>query len=247
MGKTTFTTALGPSAEGFYAGADITAYVAIREDYSDDKCPRPLLSPLAELQTLSYSIFRENNDVRSLGGVNVRGITAGPRTIAGSMIFSVFNQRVMKQLLMRGRKDSSAILENPADLEYVLLDQLPPFDILVKYANEYGNRSYMILFAVRCFTEGQVHSIHDAMTETTVQFKARGILPMTTPSHNTSDGEVLKAGYALARAMKGGAVLYDDLTSGMLSPSTKRILKIAGNPFKPITISDYHKLPTDVP
>jgi hypothetical protein len=47
---------------------------------------------MGDLQTVSYSMHRENSPIRTLGHSNVRGFVKGARTIAGSLIFTVFNE-----------------------------------------------------------------------------------------------------------------------------------------------------------
>ena len=50
---------------------------------------------LAECQTLSVSIHREKVSVRACGCVYPKGVCRGQREIAGSMIFTVFNEHVL--------------------------------------------------------------------------------------------------------------------------------------------------------
>lgn len=127
---------------------------------------------LAEIQTLSVSTFREKQPVRALGSVYPRGFTRGARSIAGSMIFTVFDRNVLHSILNNRPDDPPEIVTT------ALIDQLPPFDITVAFANEYGHTSRMAILGCEFVSEGQVMSVEDMITENQAQFVARDIDPM---------------------------------------------------------------------
>lgn len=120
---------------------------------------------LGSMQTLTYSIHMERRPIRAIGNVNAKDYVMGPRTIAGTLIFAVFNKHFAYEA-MDGIKE-----EYDPNYEF-LADELPPFDITVSFANEYGARSRMVLYGVRLVNEGQVMSINDIYTENTYQFVA---------------------------------------------------------------------------
>ena len=128
---------------------------------------------LGELQTISYSIHRENTPVRILGRVNPKSFIKGSRTIAGSLIFTVFNEyafyRIKKYRELLGRHNGFFA---------PLADMLPPFDIILTFANEYGQMSKMKIIGVTIVDEGQTVSIDDLIIEQTYTFMARGIQPL---------------------------------------------------------------------
>lgn len=130
---------------------------------------------LAELQTISISTFREKSAVRALGTTQVKGYTRGPRTVAGSMIFTVFDRNVLFGLLDADASDYDADQQFSA----AILDQLPPMDITITFANEYGSLSRMTLFGVEFVSEGHTMSIEDLLLEDVVQYVARDVDPMT--------------------------------------------------------------------
>ncbi len=135
----------------------------------------PIFKVLGNLQTISYSIFREKYPVRALGHVGEKGRTRGTRTIAGSMVFTVFDRHVLFDLLRRNPGDVNSNAVTPtslADLSYVMVDQLPQFDIVIHFANEYGYASELVIFGVEISAEGQVMSVEDLITENTVQYTA---------------------------------------------------------------------------
>ncbi len=129
---------------------------------------------LAELQTISVSTHREKYPVRALGSVYPKSFTRGPRTIAGSMIFTVFDRNVLEQFLESHPSDFDA--HNPATT--ALIDQLPPFDITIVFANELGQVSRMTIYGVEFVNEGQTMSIEDLLLENVCQYVARDIDPM---------------------------------------------------------------------
>jgi len=128
---------------------------------------------LGELQTISYSMHRENAPIRTLGHVNPKSFIKGGRTIAGSMIFTVFDEyafyRVREYRDMLGRQNGFFA---------PLADMLPPFDMVITFVNEYGHIAKMKIFGMTIVDEGQTISIDDLITEQTYTYMARGIQPL---------------------------------------------------------------------
>lgn len=149
-----------------YSGTDITALL----NFPGSGTP-PII--LGELQTISYSIHRENSPVRTLGHVNPRGFVRGPRTIAGSLIFTQFNEYAF----YRYQEYASLINRNNV---YPLGDMLPPFDIVLSFVNESGSFSKMKIFGVTLIDEGGTMSVDDLITEQSFTYIARGIQPMVS-------------------------------------------------------------------
>jgi len=137
---------------------------------------------LAEAQTLSVSIYRHKEAVRACGSVYPKGFTRGPRQIAGSMVFTVFDEHVFYQFLEAHASDFDSNTYTSS-----LMDQLPPVDILISFANEYGATSRMTIYGVEFVDEGQVMSIEDILTENVVHFVARDIDPMRSVAQRTVD------------------------------------------------------------
>ncbi len=128
---------------------------------------------LGELQTISYSIHRENSPIRTLGHVNPRGFIKGGRTIAGSLIFTVFNEYAFYRI-----KKYRELLAKRNGFFAPLADMLPPFDIVISFFNEYGQSAKMKIFGITIIDEGQSVSIDDLITEQTYTYMARGIQPL---------------------------------------------------------------------
>jgi len=137
---------------------------------------------LAECQTISLSTYRDKQAVRSFGTVYPRGFCRGPRQIAGSLIFTVFNEHVLSRFLEAHATDFDGI-----NFSSALMDQLPPVDITIAFANEYGALSRMAILGVEFMSEGQTMSIEDLLTENVVNFVARDYDPMRSVSQRKID------------------------------------------------------------
>ncbi len=125
---------------------------------------------LGNVATFSYSIFREKSPVRTLGRSYAKGYTAGPRTIAGSIIFIVFDRNPLYEILNALDYD-----KGPPNDRYStpVADQIPPIDLILWFSNEYGHKSVLRLYGVEFLQEGQTHSINDLYTENVMQYVAK--------------------------------------------------------------------------
>lgn len=142
---------------------------------------------LGSLQTISYSIHMDRQPVRSIGNINAKDYTLGPRTIAGSLVFAVFDKHLLYHMIeafWNNKTNTYASNEytkvaskyqSLTESRHILADELPPFDITISFANEYGTQSKAAIYGVRLVNEGQVMSINDIYTENTYQFVATDI------------------------------------------------------------------------
>lgn len=126
---------------------------------------------VGQIQTLTYSVYQDKHPVRNLGNQNPVDYVHGNRTIAGTMIFTTLNKDVAIDLIQ-------AYKEEYRD-KHVLMDDLPPFDITLSYANEFGHKSSQIIYGVRIISEGKTMSVNDIYTETSYQYVATAIEHMT--------------------------------------------------------------------
>lgn len=143
----------------------------------------------AEIQTLSYSIYRPTNPVYTLGRINPKGVVRGQRTIAGSLIFTVFDRHVLKSVMdayADGGEYNFTSEEIKEMKQNMKTDEMPPFDINISFMNEYGQSANMNLYGVHILTEGQTMSIEDMITENTMQYIAMDIDLM---DHNGLDSD----------------------------------------------------------
>lgn len=146
-----------------YSMCDMVATIQLETDYGT------VYSALGELQTISYSIHQQKEPVRCLGNMNAKDWVFGPRTIAGSLVFAVFNKHWMISLYDQIKEKAG--MKN----WHFVADEIPPFNITMTFANEYGFDSRMVLYGVRLMNEGQVMSTNDIYIENTYEFVANDI------------------------------------------------------------------------
>lgn len=161
-----------------FSGADIVATITPMGG-------KPVV--FAEIQTISYSTYRPTMPVQTLGRVTPSGFVRGPRTVAGSIIFTVFDRHVLQNVFNSiddASKKEKGKCWNLGDEELANMrdnmkaDDLPPFDINITFMNEYGNKAYMNIYGVVIISEGQTMSIEDMFTENTMQYIATDIQQM---------------------------------------------------------------------
>jgi len=160
-----------------YSGCDIRAIVHFYDQNADPE-NRSRIKVLGDVQTITFSTHREKFPVRTLGRTSPKGYTRGPRTIGGTLIFTVFNKEVLSDMLVQNYQLESADRDNYGVWAAVLVDQIPPFDITISFVNEYGAVSRLALYGVELVNEGQTMSIDDLITENVCSFVARHIEPM---------------------------------------------------------------------
>lgn len=144
-----------------FSGCDIVATIEIAPTTG-----KKVYATLGTLQTISYSIHQEKIPVRTLGNMNAKDWIFGPRTIAGSLVFAVLNKHWLVEIYDE--------LYDNAEMKstHFIPDEIPPFNITITFANEYGFDSKMVLYGVRIVDEGQTMSINDLYIENTYQFVA---------------------------------------------------------------------------
>ena len=123
---------------------------------------------IGELQTITYSIHQEKSPIRCLGDMNAKGYVFGPRTIAGTLIFTVFDRHWTTKM-------EKEYLADAGVNAHMLADEFPPFNLTISCANEYGHDAVCSIFGITLVNEGQVMSINDVFTENTYQFYATDI------------------------------------------------------------------------
>lgn len=147
-----------------FSGCDMVATMVV----PSTKTGASRMYSVGEIQTISYSIHQDRRPVRSIGNINAKDYVMGQRTIAGSLVFAVFNKHFAYKIM----KDLSEDFNNGYAF---LIDEIPPFNIILSLANEYGLRSKLVIYGIRLINEGQVMSINDIYTENTYQFVATDI------------------------------------------------------------------------
>lgn len=176
--------ATGSDAESMYYQRIVEALIVHKEDMrnqllllqndiSEKGTPEVALAEIATLQTLSISSHRSKAPVRSWGAIGAKGYTRGSRTIGGTMIFTVFDRHTFFDTISAFVGDIDAV--NSSNV--VLADQMPPFDVTLVAATEYGHFSRAALFGIELMTDGVTVSVQDIFTEQQYQYIARDYKP----------------------------------------------------------------------
>ena len=158
-----------------YSGCDIVVTARLNTISGGNGDGKEKVYTLGSLQTLSISTHQDKKSVRVIGSVNALDYTMGQRTIAGSLVFAVFDQHFATEMFND--------LEKITGKTFFLPDELPAIDLTVTFANEYGRTSRMAIYGVRIINEGQVMSINDLYTENTYQFVANALEPLKKGTH----------------------------------------------------------------
>lgn len=144
-----------------YSGCDIIPVCIGRDREGIDQ-----VFVIGDISTLSYSIHQDKGAVRTLGRNKVRGYTRGGITVAGTMIFNVFDRRALWRL----SKAKSEVTKR-----VVMAHKLPAFDVILNFANEYGLESTLAIYGIQIADEGQTHSIEDVYIENTMSYVAMDV------------------------------------------------------------------------
>ena len=160
-----------------FSGIDITAVFAG--------------NPIGSLQAISYSINREKAAIYTMGRATPRAFSRGKRMIAGSLVFILFDQNPVinhfsgarflgdvgedvyqtRKPETRSQNGSAGDVQLQGDFEKQILmkptyvDQIPPFDVVLSAANEYGERASMRIIGVELMNENSGFSIDDIVVE----------------------------------------------------------------------------------
>ena len=147
-----------------YSGSDIIPAVYGIDPNDPQRVPKYFV--LGDIGTMTYSIHRDKGPVRTLGRYTPKGFVRGQRTIAGSMVFSVFDRRALWEL---------SKIRSEKRRRVAVADELPGFDIILYFSNEYGHESTLILYNVQIVDEGQSHSVQDMYIENTMSYMCQDI------------------------------------------------------------------------
>lgn len=144
-----------------FSGTDTIAFIIL-----------PGCSPvvLGSVTTISYSMLRNKKPVINIGRTNINGLTRGSRIYAGSMVFTLINQYWVNEI-----REMDGISNWLGHIEDLKADELPPFDIQIVSANEYGAWCSMYIYGVDFTDEAQTISVEDLFTENVFQFVARDV------------------------------------------------------------------------
>lgn len=216
-----------PFSNMSFAGVDISAAMVIPAINRDTGTIEgtDVLS-LGELQTISYSIHRENSPIRTIGHVSPRGFVKGGRTIGGSLIFTVFNEYAFYRI-----REFRQIMSETGLFFAPLADMLPPFDVVLSFFNEYGLAAKMKIYGVTIVDEGGTMSVDDLITEQTYVYMARGIQPLVSmesdplmlPNEERAMYLQRQKNFYSEKTLKSYTQLIDRIVPPGNSPSTRNV------------------------
>ena len=148
------------NSQSGYAGTDIVCVFK----FPDYVKKEPIV--FGELTTISFSTYRDKFPVRSLGFVNAKGYTKAGRTVAGSLIFTIFEKSIINK-----------VVEEIYSKKFNLIpDELPAFSIDITMANEYGNKTHIALFGVEIVEGNQIMTVDNMQTNEQYSFVAQDIV-----------------------------------------------------------------------
>lgn len=156
-----------------YAGADVRVMIEVP---NPDNPTAERMREFLELSTISISIYRVKSPVRACGYINPKGFARGTRTIAGTLVLTQFTLDVLYRFLFTAARPSS--IDISKDSWYKKPDQLPPFNLTMVFADEYGNESYRRLLGVDMVNDGTVYSVNDLYAEQTISYMAADFTPL---------------------------------------------------------------------
>ncbi len=170
-----------------FSATDIIPYI-IAQDQNGKHAPYAI----GNISTISYSIHQEKGQVRTLGRGDCKGITRGTITYAWSFVYSVFDRRALYQISkIKGTANQEQGIRGNRP---IIASLIPAFDVLLYFANEYGQEAYITMFGVEIIDEGQVHSVQDVYIENTMSFIFKGI-DLLTPSKEAETESFLDMQY----------------------------------------------------
>lgn len=117
---------------------------------NDDGTPKTIYSPYSESQL-------DDPDIKTETGI-VYGVEAWNRLVQANV------------------GEGGLVGFKQLNVRYV--DQIPPFNITITFANEYGQTAVMRVYGVELINEGSSMSIDDVVTERAATFVARALEPI---------------------------------------------------------------------
>lgn len=144
-----------------FSGADMVVYFAF---------PGHMPIEVGVATTVSVTSYREKKQFRTIGRITPRGITKGPRTVSGKIIFTVIKEHIVETL-----KTTIPYLNDYSTLKF---DELPSFDVMVSMGNEYGGAATMVINGVTTVDEQKTLSIEELFTENIFTYLARDYQPL---------------------------------------------------------------------
>lgn len=162
-----------------YTGADLKIVLELADAYLPNKMNIKLSKQLIEATTFSVSVHRVKAPVRACGYINPKGFARGTRTIAGTIVLTQMTVDVLYRFLQ-----ATLWNDTSKDSGFTKVDQLPPFNMTMIWANERGDASYRRVLGVDLLTDGVVYSVNDMLTEQAISYQAADFTPLLPFSYS---------------------------------------------------------------
>ena len=137
--------------------------------------------------TISYSVYRSKQSVFNMGSKLIDGFAIGNKYVAGTLIKGVFDNdelnntlNTIRNTLIDNFKISDiSTVSNSKLIHSIMKDDVLSCDINIIYTNEYSDKTHMeVIYDATFINNGQVASINDIITETTISYIARSVKSM---------------------------------------------------------------------
>jgi hypothetical protein len=140
---------------------------------------------MGSIISLSYSTYRNKKSVFNLGQHTIDGFSIGERYVAGTLIKTMFIQdefagaiNNLKKLISDDLKFNEVYSKvlTPRQFNNLMADDLISCNIIILYSSEYtGEIAKEVIYDATFINNGQVMSINDIITETTISYVAKDI------------------------------------------------------------------------
>lgn len=141
--------------------------------------------------TMVFTVFDRDALITALkaqnGTVNRIGASNGSQnTATDPMTINEWDQLMTGAVSGQGIQAANAILQE-GEAQYA--DELPPFDVTISFANEYGQKAVLVIYGVEILNEGTGFSIDSVTTEKACTFVARKVDYMKQINEDGSVGD----------------------------------------------------------
>lgn len=154
-----------------FTSVDITAKAAFGNIVTD----------VRGLSLVSWSVHRDKNSDRRLNEKKSTEHARGAQTVAGSLIFSLFDEDPVRGFVPVEMFHGDTPIAGPdgfTDIEEMLPTDIPRFDLALTFTNEYGAAASCVIWGVDITDAGTALSTRQLENDYTVQFKALDMDPL---------------------------------------------------------------------
>jgi len=140
-----------------------------------------LVTEAKGLNAVSWSIHADKNPDRRLHEKRPKAFTKGAETIAGTLIFTMFDEDPIRAITPNEFFHGHIPIANETGFTGFnenLATEVPAFDLFITLTNEYGATSAMTIWGVDITDAGGLISMRQLENEIAVQYKAMAMDPL---------------------------------------------------------------------